>query len=397
MRVPLCVALACLVCQAFSVDVAGFLNQVPDCAKHCFVQPEIPSTCGSEINCICADQNLHTQAVVCVEKACLPREALTTRNVTSTACEFPIRDRHVQFDILAVTLNVVSGIVVGLRIWEKLRYERLLRADDYITIACFAVSLGLTVMCVYGLSGHGLGRDAWQFSGDTITTYLCYIYVIKPLYITTVFLTKISILLFYLRIFPTIMTRKLIWGTIATTGLGTVVFDTLAITQCQPIHFAWNGWDKLHKGHCVGVGEMKWKRKLAVALMFALGTFVSIVSIVRLRVLIASTSFSNPTWNFYETCYWSVIEGNVGIWCVCMPDLRLLIVRFLPGSRSTFSSSYAHESGPSRRQEGRTADNAGIKTDRSVYNQKTKQMSDEASSSTAELVELTVFEREIQA
>jgi len=83
-------------------------------------------------------------------------------------------------------------------------------------------------------------------------------------------------------------------------GLGTVVFDILAITQCQPISFAWNGWDKLHKGHCVGVGEvtlasallsitldlwmlaiplsqvvrlqMKWKRKLAVALMFALGT-----------------------------------------------------------------------------------------------------------------------------
>ncbi|RFN44757.1 hypothetical protein FIE12Z_11023 [Fusarium flagelliforme] len=325
MRVPLFVALACLVWQAFSVDVAGFLNQVPDCAKHCFVESEIPSTCGSEINCICADQNLHTQAVACVEKACLPREALTTRNVTSTACEFPIRDRHVQFDILAVTLNVVSGIVVGLRIWEKLQYERLLRADDYITIACFAVSLGLTVMCVYGLSGHGLGRDAWQFSGDTITTYLCYIYVIKPLYITTVFLTKISILLFYLRIFPTIMTRKLIWGTIATTGLDLWM---LVIPLSQVVRL-----------------QMKWKRKLAVALMFALGTF-------------------NPTWNFYETCYWSVIEGNVGIWCVCMPDLRLLIVRFLPGSRSTFSSSYAHQSGPSRRQEGSTADNAGIKTDR---------------------------------
>jgi hypothetical protein len=79
-----------------------------------------------------------------------------------------------------------------------------------------------------------------------------------------------------------------------------------------------------------------------------------------------------------------------------MPDLRLLLVKFLPSSRSTVSSSYAHQSGPSRRQEGRIADNAGIKTDRSVYNQKTKQMSDEASSSTAELVELTVFEREIR-
>ncbi|RGP77718.1 hypothetical protein FLONG3_4177 [Fusarium longipes] len=392
MRVPFLVALACLLCQVFSVHVSGFLEQVPDCAKNCFVQPELPSTCGREINCVCADQNLHTQAVACIEKACLPREALTTINVTSTACDFPIRDRHTQFDILVIILNVVSGIMVGLRILEKLQYERLLRADDYITVACFAVSLGLTVVCVHGLSRNGLGRDAWQFSGDTITTYLCYIYVIKPLYITTVFLTKISILLFYLRIFPTIITRKLIWGTIATAGLG-VGEVTLASAL---LSIALDFWMLAIPLSQVVRLQMKWKRKLAVSFMFALGTFVSVVSIVRLRILIGSTSFSNPTWNFYETCYWSAIEGNVGIWCVCMPDLRLLLVRFLPGSRSTFSSSYAHQSGPSRLQEGRTADNAGIKTDRSVYNQKTKHVVDEASSSTAELVELTVFERGIR-
>jgi hypothetical protein len=79
-----------------------------------------------------------------------------------------------------------------------------------------------------------------------------------------------------------------------------VIFDLLALFQCQPISFYWKGWDQLHKGHCIGINglawaiaavgiildfwmlgipisqlihlQMKWKRKLAVASMFGVGT-----------------------------------------------------------------------------------------------------------------------------
>ncbi|KAF4445203.1 hypothetical protein F53441_10939 [Fusarium austroafricanum] len=160
-------------------------------------------------------------------------------------------------------------------------------------------------------SGNGLGRDAWLFGPETITTYLCYLYVTQTLYVSVVFLTKICVALFYLRIFPVVRVRRLIWGTIGLSALGMVVFDILAIAQCQPISSYWTGWDQWHEGHCLGINplawsiaavsiildiwmlaipiwqlvqlQMKWQRKLAVAIMITVGTFVTVVSILRLR------------------------------------------------------------------------------------------------------------------
>jgi hypothetical protein len=81
-----------------------------------------------------------------------------------------------------------------------------------------------------------------------------------------------------------------------------IVFDILAIAQCRPISFFWISWDRLHEGEgkCIGVNalgwaiaaasiildvwmlaiplsqlvqlQMKWQRKVAVGLMFTVGT-----------------------------------------------------------------------------------------------------------------------------
>jgi hypothetical protein len=92
----------------------------------------------------------------------------------------------------------------------------------------------------------------------------------------------------------------IIWGTIGVAALCMVVFIVLAIAQCQPISYFWTGWDQLHEGHCIGTNplawalaavsivmdfwvlgipvfqllrlQMKWQRKLAVAMMFLVGT-----------------------------------------------------------------------------------------------------------------------------
>jgi hypothetical protein len=57
--------------------------------------------------------------------------------VTSVACEYPIRDRHKKFDILGIFLVSITGIVVIARLYQKLRFERALRLDDYLIVVCF--------------------------------------------------------------------------------------------------------------------------------------------------------------------------------------------------------------------------------------------------------------------
>lgn len=77
------------------------------------------------------------------------------------------------------------------------------------------------------------------------------------------------------------------------------VFDILTVFQCWPISYFWTRWDLEHEGHCIGVEQlawtinvvsivldfwmliipifrlsrlqMKWKKKVAVILMFCGG------------------------------------------------------------------------------------------------------------------------------
>jgi len=88
-------------------------------------------------------------------------------NVTATACELPVRDIHKKFDILNIVMSAITVLAVLLRIFQKLRFERSLRLDDYLIVVCMvseaslhshaqpltstqATSIGNTVSCVFG-------------------------------------------------------------------------------------------------------------------------------------------------------------------------------------------------------------------------------------------------------
>lgn len=64
-----------------------------------------------------------------------------TINLTSVACDFPIRDKHEQFNILTITLIVITGVTVGLRFVEKIRYGPGLQVDDYVITGAFVSTL----------------------------------------------------------------------------------------------------------------------------------------------------------------------------------------------------------------------------------------------------------------
>jgi hypothetical protein len=65
-------------------------------------------------------------------------------------------------------------------------------------------------------------------------------------------LTKISILLFYNRIFGANASfRKWAWALIGVNVVVLLVYDFVLIFQCRPINAAWLRWDGEHEGKCV--------------------------------------------------------------------------------------------------------------------------------------------------
>ncbi|KAG4270106.1 hypothetical protein FPRO04_11798 [Fusarium proliferatum] len=201
----LLVAWAWFMSQVLCSDLSNFLTQLPSCAESCVLDFVSASSCGTNATCLCTDPKLKDDVLPCVESHCLPRDALATINLTSVACDFPIRDKHEQFNILTITLIVITGVTVGLRFVEKIRYGPGLQVDDYVITGAFATRLSACMVSLEMALGEMRGDLALIQSH---LTYALFLYAGQTLYATDVFATKICVLLFYLRIFPGVIIRR---------------------------------------------------------------------------------------------------------------------------------------------------------------------------------------------
>ena len=83
-----------------------------------------------------------------------------------------------------------------------------------------------------------------------------------------------------------------------------------------------------------------WKLKLPtrekwiVTVLFALGLFASVASIMRIRVL-HDVQSTDATFGAVATLNWSVVEVGTGIVCACVPCLKPLVKRLMPGRFAT--------------------------------------------------------------
>lgn len=223
-----------------------------------------------------------------------------TKNITETTCGVVVRDKSGYFDAVSNTFAGLSGAAVALRVVSKLVTRAEFGLDDYSLFVAFASGIPSSILEVHGLTSNGLGRDIWTVAPQHITDYLRSFYVMEVLYFAQVFLLKLSILFFYLRIFPAPAFRRLLWATVIFDILFGTVFIFGGIFQCHPISYYWTQWDGLHKGKCLNVNglgwanaiisilldvwmlglaisqlvylQLHWKKKVGVGLMFAVGT-----------------------------------------------------------------------------------------------------------------------------
>jgi hypothetical protein len=78
------------------------------------------------------------------------------------------------------------------------------------------------------------------------------------LYITSLGLTKVSILCFYLKVFPRKELRLWIYALIVLNVLYIVAYDLLAVFQCRPIPGFWLSWDGEFESQCLSLNILGW-------------------------------------------------------------------------------------------------------------------------------------------
>jgi hypothetical protein len=188
-----------------------------------------------------------------------------------------------------------------------------------------------------------------------------------------IILTKISIVLLYLRIFPKSISDRFTytcWAVIAGLTSYGLAFIVYFACECRPISLFWTQWDGEHPGTCLPL--QKWiylnsafnilfdlivfflpvpklmalqvkdkRRKVGAILTFLLGLFVTICSIVRLQYLAQLGEVANATYHYNAISLWSGLEGDVGVICACMPTIAGPILYFFREKVATKISSFS--------------------------------------------------------
>ncbi|KAK2598161.1 hypothetical protein QQS21_005712 [Conoideocrella luteorostrata] len=350
---------------------AAVLERLPPCSAACLTSAVLHSTCApTDAACICADEQIQVSSTSCIQASCSLKDALSTKNTTSTACNAPIRDKTAIYTTLSITLGVTTITIVLMRIIFKQFFSaaQALAIDDKVILGTAAVRVACTVLNVEGLSNHGLGKDVWTLPPEEITLFVRYFFVMEFFYFAEVCLIKLSLTLFYLNIFPGKVIRRLRWGTAIFNVLYGIAFCATAIFQCTPVSYYWTQYFGTSPGRCVNINsfgwvnaaisiavdvwmiaiplnqvrklKLQWNKKIGVIIMFLTGTFVTVVSALRLQSLIYFGNSTNPTWYLWPVAYWSTIEVNVGMICTCLPAMRLILLRLFP---QYFSTGTTHQ------------------------------------------------------
>lgn len=157
---------------------------------------------GLDQTCLCTDVVLNQQITLCASGTCTIRELLTTQNASSTACGAEVRDHSADMTIIGLSCGAVAIAVFTVRIIARLStYQKKLFWDDWIMLLMVFITLPPTILAPF-LAINGLGKDIWTLPFDNINNVLQFFFVGELCYLVALALNKISLLCFFLRVFP---------------------------------------------------------------------------------------------------------------------------------------------------------------------------------------------------
>ncbi|VUC25935.1 unnamed protein product [Clonostachys rosea] len=338
------------------------LTLLPKPAVSCLVIAITNSTCElGDTACTCANPTLQAQATACVAANCTIREALYTKNLTSSLCGVEPEVDY-SFVPIFIAFVVIAGIAVILRLAARFIKSANIWWDDICNIGALALCVAFTGVAFY-IKDIGFGVDIWGVEPENITKILTGYYIEFALYGVARLLVRVSIVLFYLRIFQMTKARPIMIGTLIAMCCLSISFIMATMFQCTPVSYFWNKWDGEHEGHCINVNAMvwassicaiifdfwlffvpvpfilqlqlSWRKKLLISVMLVTGIVVIVISILRVPSINEFTKTHNVTKDFVGIGIWSALEMNVGVLCACMPSIHVLFKALFPKQWST--------------------------------------------------------------
>ncbi|KAK8057868.1 CFEM domain-containing protein [Apiospora saccharicola] len=400
----------------FSPLLDGAVTKPPACSVICVMQSASPTSSSSidPIQALCSktvDPVVADKLQACLFSSCTLQELLQAKRFTAALCHEKQTDHGPMIMGVVWASQAISVIAIILRvlartaILETSRFEANRWGwDDTVIMSASFANLASGVLVSMAVVDGGYGKDVWVLTEDQITYGIkvsdsiaiplynnlppskcrCtdntakHLITTEPIYIASLGVVKVSILLFYLRIFPKQSGhhrfRILCWIMIGAVSLYTLVHMLILIFQCWPTSYAWTRYfGDYDAGTCKdlepsiithgvlnmaadwiifvmpikGLVELKMKRAkkvLAIAVL-AWGLGGSVCSIFRLIELLHVRKIDfkedpNVTMRLAKFLIWSTAEVNTTLFCACMPMALQVVRRIIKRVDGSYPSSH---------------------------------------------------------
>ncbi|CAP70172.1 uncharacterized protein PODANS_3_2710 [Podospora anserina S mat+] len=263
--------------------------------------------------------------------------------------------------IPTILFTILCPLLLAIRIHAR-RATTMLDRGDWISATALLADLFFTLqffniatnVMFFAMVSHGFGKHSDVIPKHDLFSALQIWFFGQITHKIALHLTKVSLLLLYVRIFSHVRAFKL-------TAMGLIYFILLYMTsssivgicQCIPIASA---WDLDIHGKCLNLYiiwnmnaivslvtdliilvlpfplvirlNIPLSQKLALMPVFGLGVFIVVASALRVQSLLVS-HVTDRTYDIIGTL-WTIIEYNLAFVCLCLPSVRVLLVRTWP-------------------------------------------------------------------
>ncbi|KAG4261317.1 hypothetical protein FPRO03_11868 [Fusarium proliferatum] len=258
-----------------------------------------------------------------------------------------------------------SALALVLRIKARRMTKMGVGYDDALSIAAWFVALGYAILLIVWTTCYYMGRKIGHFPEDKIDHILEksheILFASEILYSWSIFLSKMSVLTFYRRIFQFSSIRVPIIILMVCCGCWITIRTFMTIFHCMPVQAY---WDKSIDGKCMNnIGQyylgtdlthclmdfiilalplfevVRMKlilgQKIAVIGIFSLGSLVGIASIFQIVEAQKYTSNSREfPYDFSLAMVWANVEVHLAVFTSCLALLRPIFRKFIPGLSS---------------------------------------------------------------
>ncbi|KAI5780314.1 hypothetical protein DFH27DRAFT_340249 [Peziza echinospora] len=250
-----------------------------------------------------------------------------------------------------VVAEALALAIIVLRLYTRVFVVRGLGLDDLLIGLASTLSIGTLCIALKGLS-NGWGVHVWDLELDVRVQGSKFIYFAIVGFIPVTYLTKMSILLSYIRISPNIQFRNRVYALIIIITLSSFATLIPTIFQCTPISSSWLHHDPRPDSKCLDIAKLLMistalnclgdiavaalpapmllkanlpkKEQYGLILLFAIAGVVCLIGIAR-GVTLHDTLYNvqgDFTWGGGTAVILGGVECNAGMIAASLPALR---------------------------------------------------------------------------